>query len=284
MTNFTSNTTPEKESPRGAVNALSVDVEDWIQSTLANSFPVTERVLINTRRLLELLRQHSVRGTFFVQGMVAERFSHLVKEIAAEGHEIASHGHTHTPLYKLTPAEFAKDLYRSLAILKNLIPGPVRGYRAPDFSISKDTVWALGILREQGIRYDSSIFPFRGRRYGFPDALRKPHQIVDGLIEVPLSVVRLAGCNWPVAGGGYFRLLPYWVSSWAIRCINAEGYPAVIYLHPYELNAKEMQQFRDWIPWRLYWSQSMNRCRTESKLCSLFRDFTFAPICEIIAL
>jgi polysaccharide deacetylase family protein (PEP-CTERM system associated) len=216
--------------------------------------------------------------------MVAEKFSHLVKEIAAEGHEIASHGYNHIPLCELTPAEFAKDLHDSLALLNNLSPRPVQGYRAPDFSINKDTLWALDILREQGIRYDSSIFPFRGRRYGFSDVLLKPYQILDDLIEVPLSVIRLAGHNWPVAGGGYFRLLPYWVTRWAIRCINTEKRPAVMYLHPYELNTTEMQQFKDRMPWHLYWSQSLNRCRTECKLCSLLRDFRFAPIRRIIGL
>jgi polysaccharide deacetylase family protein (PEP-CTERM system associated) len=268
---------------RVAVNILTVDVEDWQQSTLDHNLPISERALRNTHRLLDILAEFVVHGTFFVQTLVAQRYPDLVRRVAAEGHEIASHGHSHVPLFKLRPADFAEDLRCSLEILQKLSPYPVRGYRAPDFSIRHDTLWALDILREQGIRYSSSIYPFAGHRYGMLGTGLQPHQIIDGLVEVPLSVVRLAGRNWPVAGGGYLRLLPYWTTRWAIRRINAEGRAAVVYVHPYELDEQEMQRFRGRIPWRLYLSQSLNRHQTESKLRSLLRDFGFAPVREVIA-
>jgi polysaccharide deacetylase family protein (PEP-CTERM system associated) len=266
------------------INLLTVDVEEWQQSTLDYTLPISERVLYNTHHLLDILAEFSVRGTFFIQTLVAEKYPELIQRITAEGHEVASHGHSHVPLFKLTPSEFAKDLRCSLEILSSFSPCPIQGYRAPDFSIRKDTLWALDILREEGLRYSSSIYPFRGNRYGIPDIPLGPHEIVNGLIEIPLSVVRFLGQNWPVAGGGYLRVLPYWVTHWAIRRINAEGRPAVVYLHPYELDSQEMQQFRGRIPWRLYWSQSLNRHQTESKLRSLLQDFEFAPIREVIAL
>lgn len=266
------------------INILTVDLEDWAQSTLDYDFAISERPLHNTHRLLDILAECGAHATFFVQSLVAETYPELIRRIVKEGHEIASHGHKHVPLFMQTPTEFADDLCRSLDILGMLSPYPVQGYRAPDFSIRKDTLWALDILRKQGIRYSSSIYPFQGRRYGIPDISPRPHQIIDGLIEIPLSVVHFAGRNWPVAGGGYLRVLPYWITRRAIRRINAEGRPAVVYFHPYELDIEEMRHFKGRIPWRLYWSQSLNRHQTESKLRSLLRDFEFAPIREVIAL
>jgi len=269
---------------RRTLNILTIDIEDWQQSTLDYQLPISERVLANTARLLRILADFRIQATFFVQGMVAEKYPELLGKIASEGHEIASHGYSHVPLFRLTPEAFAVDLRRSLEILGSLSSHPIRGYLAPDFSIRHDTLWALGILREHGIRYSSSIYPFQGNRYGMQGIPVEAHQIVDGLIEIPLSVVRFAGRNWPVAGGGYLRVLPYWITRWAIRRINAEGRPAVVYVHPYELDSQEMRQFRGRIPWRLYWSQSLNRQQTESKLRSLLRDFEFAPIREVIPL
>jgi len=266
------------------INIFTVDVEDWQQSTLDYNLPISDSVLHNTVRLLKIMAEFNVRGTFFVQSLAADRYPDLIYRIATEGHEIASHGHSHIPLFRLTPADFAEDLRRSLEILTDLSAHPVQGYRAPDFSIRGDTLWALDILRRQGLRYSSSIYPFRGHRYGIPRVALHPHEIVDGLVEVPLSVVRLAGYNWPVAGGGYLRVMPYSMTRWAIRRINAEGRAAVVYVHPYELDASAMREFRGRIPWHLYWSQSLNRQRTESKIRSLFQDFKFAPICEVVTL
>ena len=264
-------------------NLLTVDVEDWQQSTLDPSLPISERALCNTRRMLDILSACGAQGTFFIQTLVAEKYPELVGEIARGGHEIATHGHGHIPLFKLTPDAFAADLQLSLKILKSLSPHPIRGYRAPDFSIRKDTLWAWEILKDQGLRYSSSIYPIRGRRYGFPGFKEQPHEVGKGLWEIPLSTIRLAGRNWPVAGGGYFRIFPLWFTRWAIRRLNREGRPAVVYLHPYELDAREIRQFRRRIPSLLYLTQSLNRSRTEAKIRTLLREFKFRPIQETIS-
>jgi polysaccharide deacetylase family protein (PEP-CTERM system associated) len=269
---------------KASLNILTVDVEDWQQSTLNPDLPVSKRVVWNTGRLLDLLAEYGVRGTFFVQTLVAEKFPELIHRIVREGHEIGSHGHRHIPLFRLQPSSFSEDLRRSLEILRPFDPHPILGYRAPDFSLRQDTLWALDILRDQGLRYSSSIFPFRGRRYGMAKAPIHVHQIFDGLMEIPLSVIRFAGRNWPVAGGGYFRLMPYRATRWVIKKINSDARPAVVYLHPYELDDREMLRFRGRIPWRLYWSQSLNRRRSKSKLRLLFKDFQFAPIREVVKL
>lgn len=262
------------------INILTVDVEDWRQSNLG--LPISPWALQNTHRLLDILGEFDVHGTFFVQTLLAERYPELVRRMAVEGHEIASHGHSHVPLFKLTPAEFAFDLRRSLEILGSLSPDPVVGYRAPFFSIREDTLWSLDILREHGIRYSSSIYPFLGRRYGMARLSVRPHQIVDGLVEIPLSVVKFAGRKWPVAGGGWLRVWPYWITRKAINRINSEGRPAVVYVHPYELNPEEIKEFRGRIPWSFYWSVALNRHKTESKLRSLLRDYDFAPIRDVM--
>jgi polysaccharide deacetylase family protein (PEP-CTERM system associated) len=265
-------------------NILTVDVEDWQQSTLDTNLPISGRVLRNTNRLLDLLAEFNVRATLFIQTQVAEVFPELIRRIAREGHEIGSHGHHHIPLFKLQPPDFSADLRRSLEILRAFTHHPVQGYRAPDFSLRQDTLWALDILRKEGIRYSSSIFPFHGRRYGMANAPVVAHWAADGLTEIPLSVFRFAGRNWPVAGGGYLRLMPYWATRWVIGKINQEGRPAVIYIHPYELDDQEVRGFRNQISWRFYWSQHLNRHRTETKLRLLFQEFTFAPIREVIML
>jgi polysaccharide deacetylase family protein (PEP-CTERM system associated) len=219
------------------INLLSVDVEDWQQSTLDNSLPISKRALTNTLHLLDLLLEYGVQGTFFVQSMVAEKYPQLVHRIVSDGHELASHGHSHIPLFRLTPVEFEQDLRHSLKILNGLSAQSIQGYRAPDFSIRRDTMWALEILRDQGFKYSSSIFPIRGHRYGIHDIPLRQFETITGLIEVPLSTVSLAGRNWPVAGGGYFRLFPYWLTKRAIRRMNADERQAIVYLHPYELDS-----------------------------------------------
>jgi polysaccharide deacetylase family protein (PEP-CTERM system associated) len=268
----------------GFHNILTVDVEDWPQSTLDPRLPISEQALTNTNHLLDIMAGFGAKGTFFVQTLVAEKFPELIRRIAAEGHEIASHGHNHIPLFKVKKTGFAADLKQSLEILGKLSPQPVLGYRAPDFSLRQDTLWALEILRDQGIQYSSSIFPFRGRRYGIMGSPHQPHQILDGLIEVPLSVVRFAGRDWPVAGGGYLRLYPYPLTRWAMRRINGEGRPVILYLHPYELDPQEIKQFKGKIPPSLYWSQGLNRVKTESKLRLIFQEFHFVSIREGIKL
>ena len=257
---------------------------DW------ESYP--SRVERNTRLVLRLLREHQTRATFFILGWVAERFPHLIAEIAVAGHEIATHGFAHELVYRLKPQEFAADLGLSMQAIRAALQNPggapvpastIMGYRAPSFSIVQDSLWALAVLREHGLRYDSSIFPLVAHdRYGIADADRFAHRLENGLWELPVSTVRLAGRNWPVAGGGYFRLYPYNLTRLGIRRINAEGHPAVVYLHPWEFDPDQphisgigaASRFRHYV----------NLAQTESRLRQMLRDFEFGPIAEVFEL
>ena len=223
-------------------NALTIDVEEYFQAHAyakvidrADWERIPGRVVANVRRLLALLAAHGTRATFFVLGWVADRHPEVVREIAAAGHEVGSHGYAHQLLDRQGPEEFADDLARSLAAIGCALgrPGALLGYRAPGFSLTPRTLWALDILRAHGIRYDSSLQPVLTRRgNGAYGASRFATRLDAGLWEFPVSTVRLAGYNCPVAGGAYFRLLPLWVTRRAIERINAEGRPAVVYLHP----------------------------------------------------
>jgi polysaccharide deacetylase family protein (PEP-CTERM system associated) len=267
---------------RSHLHALTIDVEDWPQSTLDFSLPITERAARNTRLLLEILRQHKVRATFFVLGLFAERLPDVVAEIAADGHEIGSHGYSHRPVYGIGPAAFADELSRSVALLEEICGQRIAGYRAPDFSITKESLWALNIIADQGLRYDSSIFPYRNSRYGISGAPRYAYRLPNGLVELPLSTIQWAGRTWPVAGGGYLRLYPYFVTRWAMRRIEAEGAPAVVYLHPYELDPTELDEIEWPVPARLRLTQGLNRRRTCAKLERLLQEFRLGPVTDVL--
>jgi len=227
------------------INALTIDVEDYFHaSALASAAPrsawdsLPSRVTQNTRVLLDALDRADVRGTCFVLGWVARREPALVKDIAARGHEVASHGFWHQLVYDQSEDEFRADVRDARALLQDLTGQPVLGYRAPSFSIVDRSLWALDVLVEEGYRYDASIFPIHHDRYGIPDAPRAIHRRetrAGAIVEVPSSTVRL-GKNLPTAGGGYFRLLPYAWTRWGIRRVNAEGMPAIFYLHPWEVD------------------------------------------------
>jgi polysaccharide deacetylase family protein (PEP-CTERM system associated) len=266
------------------MHALTIDVEDWPQSTLDFSLPITERAVHNTRLLLDILRQHRVRATSFVLGLLAERFPEVVAAIAADGHEIGTHGYSHKPVFGIGPAAFADELTRSVSLLEEISGQRVVGYRAPDFSITTDSLWALDIIADQGLRYDSSIFPVRTARYGISGAPRFAYRLANGLIELPLSTVRWGGRTWPAAGGGYLRLYPYFVTRWAIRRIHVEGAPAVVYLHPYELDPTELDEIEWPVPARLRLTQGLNRRHTRAKLERLLQDFRFGPVTEVLGL
>lgn len=206
-------------------NVLSVDVETW-QGT-----PCVEE----TAYLLELFGHKRARATFFVLGSVARDKPELVRRIAAEGHEVGSHGWDHVQIFKKSPGKYRDEMQRSFKLLSDLVGSPIAGYRAPHFSIGPSTYWALDALADIGFKYDSSIFP--GPRHGLPQFPRRPVRIVRqerSIVEVPLSTVRRFGTNLPVAGGGYLRLLPYPLIERAIRVVNEDGLPFVIYCHPYE--------------------------------------------------
>ena len=278
------------------LNALTVDVEEYFHAHAyekaiapAEWGRLPSRVEDNVRRLLELFAAVGARATFFLLGWVAERHPGLVREIAGSGHELATHGYAHRLVYRQTRAEFASDLGRSLAAIRDATGADgVLGYRAPSFSITSDVLWALDVLREQGMRYDSSILPITsrgrlkgGKRQGLANASRFATRLPDGLWEFPVSTVRLGSRNFPVAGGGYLRLLPLWLTRRAIGRLNAEGQPAVVYLHPWEIDADEpsvpgverLARFR----------HRVNVHRTESRLRSLLSERPFAAMRDVFA-
>jgi polysaccharide deacetylase family protein (PEP-CTERM system associated) len=267
------------------LNALTIDFEDWYQGL---EIPKSawdgyeDRIVGVGRRLLDLFAGAGVRATFFVLGAVAERHPELIREIARAGHEIGTHGYSHTPIYQLTPDAFRAELKHSIDLLEHATGQPVLGHRAPFFSITRESLWALEILAECGIRYDSSIFPVVNYRYGIPDAPRWPYPIgesKDTLTEFPITTWRWLGKNIPVAGGAYFRIYPYALTRWAFRSINREGRPAVFYLHPWEIDPGHP---RIPLPRRIALTHYYNLKRTEPRLKRLLSDFRFAPMKEVL--
>jgi len=272
------------------VNAMTVDVEDYFQVSAfdhvvkRDAWPGMEsRVVANTERLLRLFDEFDVRGTFFVLGWVAERHPSLVQKIVARGHELASHGYGHRLVYSQTPDEFRTDVRRAKRLLEDAGGVEVRGYRAPSFSVTSRSLWALDVLLEEQYRYDASIFPIRHDRYGIPDAPRWPHAIdrpAGRVYEVPGSTVRFGGTNLPVAGGGYFRVLPYAWTRFGISRVNRmERQPVVFYLHPWEIDPDQprlpagvLSRFRHY----------RNLHQTENRLRRLMSDFQFAPLASVL--
>lgn len=225
-------------------NVFSIDLEEWFcVYNLSQVIPYDQwstcesRVEKSTLAILDLLSKHNVAGTFFVLGWVAERHPDLVREVERRGHEIASHGYSHRLITKMTSEEFRADLERSLEVLTKLASAPVRGFRAPSFSVTKKTWWSLEILRACGIRYDSSIFPIGFHPdYGVADAPLQAHAVAEGLWELPMSVAELMGKRLPCSGGGYFRQLPYAATRHLMKTCNAQGRPIMFYLHPWEVD------------------------------------------------
>jgi polysaccharide deacetylase family protein (PEP-CTERM system associated) len=272
------------------VNAMTVDVEDYFQVSAFDEVVsrdawsgMQSRVVANTGRLLDLFDEFDVRGTFFVLGWVADRHPSLVRTIVARGHELASHGYGHRLVYSQTPNEFREDVRRAKRLLEDAGGVAVRGYRAPSFSVTSRSLWALDVLLEEQYHYDASIFPIRHDRYGIPDAPRWPHAIErpgGRVYEVPGSTVRLGGTNLPVAGGGYFRILPYAWARYGIARVNrAERQPIVFYLHPWEIDPEQprlpvgaLSRFRHY----------RNLHKTEGRLRRLMRDFQFAPLASVL--
>jgi polysaccharide deacetylase family protein (PEP-CTERM system associated) len=272
------------------VNAMSVDVEDYFHVSVFDGVvprsqwaQMESRVCANTTRLLDLFGEFNVRSTFFVLGWVAERYPHLVKTIAERGHEIASHGYAHRLIYDQTPAAFREDVRKAKRLLEDASGCAVSGYRAPSYSITPRSLWALDILIEEGYRYDSSIFPIRHDRYGIPVSPRGPFPIErEGgtLMEVPGSTIRLGPLNLPIAGGGYFRLLPYAWTRWGIARLNAvERAAAVFYIHPWEIDPDQprlqtgrLGRFRHY----------RNLDQTEWRLRALLSEFKFGTVASLL--
>jgi polysaccharide deacetylase family protein (PEP-CTERM system associated) len=284
-------TTTAPQHDLAVVNAMSVDVEDYFHVSVFDGMvprsqwdALESRVVRNTERLLDIFDEYKVHSTFFVLGWVGERHPQLVKIIARRGHEIASHGYAHRLVYDQTPAAFRDDVRHAKAVLEDAAGRRVAGYRAPSYSITPRSLWALDILIEEGYTYDSSIFPIRHDRYGIPVSDRRPYRIdraQGSLIEVPASAARLGPLNVPVAGGGYFRILPYWWTRWGMSRVNdSEHRPAVFYLHPWEidplqprLQAGRLSRFRHY----------RNLESTEARLRRLLQDFRFDTMQTLVA-
>jgi polysaccharide deacetylase family protein (PEP-CTERM system associated) len=278
------------------IHAFTVDVEDYhnvmARDWLGRDGPPTQAVVTNTHRYLDHLARFGVKGTFFVLGEVAGAFPSLVRDIAAGGHELGVHGFYHRQVFKLSPEAFRREVSDAKALIEDVSGRAVLGHRAPAFSIVPSTGWALEVLVDAGFRYDSSIFPIAGRRYGWPGFRPDIHQVSLGdgrtIIEAPLSTVSLFGRRLPACGGGYLRHFPGSLTRWAVRRIQRDR-PAIVYTHPYEIEtangsldtsgldapaARRARRFHRW--------QLRNRAGVEAKLVQLLRSFEFRPLWDVV--
>jgi polysaccharide deacetylase family protein (PEP-CTERM system associated) len=272
------------------INAVTVDLEDYYQvSAFAHDVSIdrwdsyASRIENNTARLLSIFDDLKTRATFFTLGWVAKKYPRLVREIADQHHEIACHSNVHRPVYAMAATEFRDDSEQAKRSLEDVTGMPVRGYRAPSFSITLDSLWAFEVLAELGFSYDSSVFPIKHPNYGMPHAPRYPFTIKTSygpIAEFPMPTLNIGGRRGPIGGGAYLRLLPYWYTRWGIRSINTnEGRPACIYLHPWELDSEQPRMA----------SNTSGRLRhylglrgAESKFRRLLRDFKFQPLGSLV--
>ncbi len=274
------------------LNGMSIDVEEAFHASAfegeidPSSWSGFEpRVGPNVERLLALLDRHRVKATFFVLGWVAERHPDLVRQVHRAGHEIASHGYHHRLIYHQCRQRFREDAGGSKKLLEDITGEAVAGYRAPTYSITRQTLWALDILAELGFQYDSSIFPVRHDRYGIPGAPRFPYRFRTAggrsLVELPPTTISLAGFNLPVAGGGYFRLYPFAATVAATWYVNRiEQQPAFVYVHPWEIDTTQPRLTRDRLRW---WRHSVNQHKTFDRLARLLALRRFGPLRDIVA-
>lgn len=269
------------------VNALTIDVEEYYCYTYPGEALSCEawgrlesRAVPQTLEALRILEDHDIRATFFVLGWLAEREPHLLREIRDRGHEISSHGYSHALVFTQTPDQFRDDVRRSIDIIADVIGEMPAGYRAPSFSINGSCLWALDILAELGFVYDASLYPTPMRGMSAPRARCEPHRLDNGLWEFPAATVNLGALRLPFGGGGYLRLYPFLVTRWATHHINAGGRPAMVYLHPWELDPRPPVRPRS----RLRrFQHTVNLAKTRSRLLHLCAEFTFAPIGDVLA-
>jgi polysaccharide deacetylase family protein (PEP-CTERM system associated) len=274
---------PANGCPR---HAFTVDVEDWYQSCIDYDAPISERVVRNVERLVDVLDQHRVKGTFFVQGMVAEAFPRMVGSLVAEGHEVQAHGYSHRPLHRMTPAELRDELDRSKRSVEDAAGMPVTAFRAQDFSILERNLWALETLVDVGFEVDSSIFPMRSRHYGIASWRRDPHYVVlesgARILEVPVAVWSAGPFRVPVAGGGYVRMLPPRLIERGLRGVDSEGRPAILYCHPYEFSTDELRGYHD-VPARTRFAQGLGRRSFPARVHRLLEKFSFGRFSDVLA-
>ena len=266
-------------------HAFTVDVEDWYQG-----IPVTEAVRSGAQRridvgmdaLLELLARHGARGTFFLLGPVAEEHPALVRRVAEAGHEIGCHGWSHDLVYTMTPERFRDETRRACDVIEAVTGVRPTAYRAAYFSITQASWWALEVLAELGFRYDSSIFPVRNWRYGIPDFPPRPQRIdtpAGAILELPISIRRIAGRTLPISGGAYFRLYPYALTRANFRALESRGEPVNFYIHPWELDPGHPRVPFDW---RARLTHYVNLGSTVPKLERMLGEFAFAPLGELL--
>jgi peptidoglycan-N-acetylglucosamine deacetylase len=276
-----------RPDPAEPVHAFTVDVEDWYQSCIDLDAPITERVVRNVERVLAILDECDVKATFFVQGLVAEAFPGMVADLVAAGHEVQSHGHSHRPLFTLDRDGLREELRRARATVEDAAGVRLTAFRAQDFSIRRDNLWALDLLAEAGFELDSSIFPLEMKRYGIAGWDVAPHaiELENGgrLVEVPVAVWTRGRRRIPVAGGGYFRVLPGPVLNRALAGIAASGRPGIVYTHPYEFNPSELGEYRGAAPSRYLRSQSLGRSSFARRVSGLLTRQRFGRLDEVLA-
>lgn len=270
-------------------NIFTVDVEDYYQVEAFSKVidrdlwhTYESRVENNTGRILDLLDKHQVKGTFFVLGAVAKKHPKIVRKIADHGHEIASHGMSHRLIYTQSPDVFRKETRDSKALLEDLAQQSINGYRAATYSITNKSLWALEILVEEGFGYDSSIFPMRHDKYGIPDVNREPHVIetrAGSIVEIPISVFEKRGLKLPVAGGGYFRLWPYWLTRNCLKSIN-QNREFIFYLHPWEIDDEQPRIKEAGLFSKFRHYNNLHKC--EHRLERLLKDFNFTTARELL--
>jgi polysaccharide deacetylase family protein (PEP-CTERM system associated) len=268
------------------LNVLSIDCEDWfcgLEIGMEGWHRFESRIEKSLLKLLDLLEEYKIQATFFILGYLGEKFPNLVEEIARRGHEVGSHGYSHQFVYKQSPEEFHRDLNKSIGILEKLSGQKIVSYRAPFFSITRSSLWALEILSESGILFDSSIFPVINYRYGIPNAPRFPYWVEtkngSRILEFPISTLRVLGKNLPIAGGAYFRIFPYQFIKAGIKSLNRKNQPVIFYLHPWELDP-EHPKIK--LPFRISLTHYYNLSQTEEKFKRLLRDFKFIPLKKVI--
>lgn len=279
------------------VNVLSVDLECWEQLVYrrltGKLIPCSSAMVKATHFLLDLFRQKGVKATFFVVGYVAETFPDLVERIHREGHEIGTHGYTHSTLDSLSPVQFQEEIRRSVALLSALTGARILGFRAPEFSLMHKTHWALEVLAQEGIKYDSSVVSAPGRKYGvsgFPRGVTKLTTDSHSVLEAPPSTIRLFGKNRLAAGGSYFRLLPYFLIRRIVRSVNGDGLPFVLYCHPYEFSLEKLvvpgdvrTRRKKSATAKMELKYNLRRGTMRRKLAKLLDEFRFAPFREVLA-
>ncbi len=268
-------------------HAFTVDLEEWFQGlTSTNRQPsrwpeFESRVEGATDRVLAILAEHDVRATFFVLGHVADHHPALIERIAAAGHELAIHGYWHRFVSRMTPQEFDAEVAASVAALRRITGVPPQGHRAPYFSVNATTPWAFDVLADHGLTYDASVFPLRNLLYGFAGAPRLPYRTAgDRLWELPAATVEWGGRRWPMAGGFYVRALPYAAVRWAVARLQAAGEPAILYVHPWEVDTGQRYGR---VTLRERVTHYHGRGGLTAKLHRLLQEFRFGPLVELVA-